>query len=190
VVHRCASCSTGCKTTYKTWTLESVTEQEFKEQEKPLLKRNSAAKQIHETFKLHDFIWIQKGKFIVNKFFTLAVSEECWTAVLQENMTLHDANDFVACVYDNIWWLECVMIVNENSDKVTISIVHPHDPSPSYVYLQQPNILSIHLSEVLMKVYPRTAAWWTYTLILVETQVMIKKLKHTNYHVYKQNSSI
>jgi len=23
------------------------------------------------------------------------------------------------------------MIVNENSDKVTISIVHPHDPSPS-----------------------------------------------------------
>jgi hypothetical protein len=49
------------------------------------------------------------------------------------------------------------MTVNENSMKVTFSFLHPHGPSPSYVYPQQPDILSIPLTELLMKVDPRTA---------------------------------
>jgi hypothetical protein len=37
-------------------------------------------------------------------------------------------------VYDSVWWLGCIMTVNENSVEVTISILHPHGPSPLYVY--------------------------------------------------------
>jgi hypothetical protein len=43
-----------------------------------------------------------------------------------------------------------------NSMEVTISFLHPHGPSPFYVYPQQRDILSIHLSEVLIKVDPRS----------------------------------
>jgi hypothetical protein len=48
------------------------------------------------------------------------------------------------------------MTVNENSMEVTISFLHPHGPAPSYVYPQQPDILNIPLSEVLIKAHPRT----------------------------------
>jgi hypothetical protein len=67
------------------------------------------------------------------------------------------------------------MTVNENSMEVTISFLHPHGPSPSYVYPQQPDILRITLSEVLMKVDPRTATGQTSS---AEIQLMIEKLKH------------
>jgi hypothetical protein len=61
------------------------------------------------------------------------------------------------------------MTVNENSMEVTISFLQPRG-LPSYVYPQQPDILSIPLSEVLMKADLRTATGQTYTLTSAKTQ--------------------
>jgi hypothetical protein len=68
------------------------------------------------------------------------------------------------------------MAINENSLEVTISFLHPHGPPPSCVYPQQPDILSIPLSEVLMKVDQRKATGQTHTLTYTETQLMTEKL--------------
>jgi hypothetical protein len=62
--------------------------------------------------------------------------------------------------------------------EVTISFLHPHGSSPSYVYPQQPDVLNIPLSEILMKVDPRTATRRTYTLTSAETKLTTEKLKH------------
>jgi hypothetical protein len=47
---------------------ECLTELEFIEEEMLLFKRNSAAKPIHGTLKLHAYLPMQKGKLIVKKF--------------------------------------------------------------------------------------------------------------------------
>jgi hypothetical protein len=70
------------------------------------------------------------------------------------------------------------MTVNENSVEAAISPLHPYGPSPSFVYPQQPDILSIPLSEVVMKVDPRKATGRTCTLTSAETQLTIGKFKH------------
>jgi hypothetical protein len=62
--------------------------------------------------------------------------------------------------------------------EVTITFLDPHGPSSSYVYPQQPDILSITLSQVLTKADPRIATGRTYTSTSAKTQLMIKKLKH------------
>jgi hypothetical protein len=65
---------------------------------KVLFRRNSAAKPLLGTLKLHAFLPIWKCKLIVKRFSTSAESEECCVTVLRENMTL-DARGFVTCVW-------------------------------------------------------------------------------------------
>jgi hypothetical protein len=77
--------------------LEFVTELEFTEEEKLLLKK-STDNAIHGSLKLHAFLPIQKSKFTGKKFPTSAESEECCITVLQESMTLDGAKGFVMCV--------------------------------------------------------------------------------------------
>jgi hypothetical protein len=63
---------------------------------------------------------------------------------------------------------------------------HPHDPSPFNP--QQPDILAIPLSEILMKANLGTATRQTYILTSAKTLLMTDMLQHKtiNYHVYKQ----
>jgi hypothetical protein len=70
-------------------------------------------------------------------------------------MTLVNAKSYVTGT--DVWWLGCVMTSNENLMEVTISFLQSRGPSPSDMYAQQPDILSIPLSEVLMKVDQRKA---------------------------------
>jgi hypothetical protein len=78
-------------------------------------------------------------------------------------------------VYYKVWWFGCIIIVNENSVKVTISFLHPQGPLPSCVYPQQPDILSIQFLDVLMRVDPRRATGRIYTLTTDETQLTAEK---------------
>jgi hypothetical protein len=55
--------------------------------------------------------------------------------------------------------------------EVTISFLHPHGPATSYVYPQQPDIVSIPLTEVLIKVDPRTATGQTNTFNICQNIV-------------------
>jgi hypothetical protein len=62
-------------------------------------KRNSVANPIQGTLKLRAYLPIEKGKLILNKFFTSAVSRTVLTVMAQENMTLDDAKGFVTCIW-------------------------------------------------------------------------------------------
>jgi hypothetical protein len=89
---------------------------------------------------------------------------------------LRDTKRFIA--HGNVWWLQCIMIVIENFIKVTIHILHLHSVSPTYVYPQQPGIISIPLSEVLLEVGARKATRRTHTLTSAKTQLKTEMLKH------------
>jgi hypothetical protein len=51
----------------------------------------------------------------------------------------------------NLWWLGCVLSINETIKEVKNGFVHPHGPSPSYIFPRHPAILWIHQSGVSTK---------------------------------------
>jgi hypothetical protein len=87
-------------------------------------------------------------------------------------------------VYDNFWWLGCVLSVSEESDDVKISFRNPHGPSASYIYPAMPHILRLPQSAVLAKFSPNTATGHTYTLTSEETKLTAERIKTyiCNFH--------
>jgi hypothetical protein len=67
--------------------------------------------------------------------------ENYMISVLKDLMELKDITGFVKCMYDNFWWLECVLSVSEESNGVKITFLYPHGPSVSYIYPAMPHIL-------------------------------------------------
>jgi hypothetical protein len=62
-------------------------------------------------------------------------------SVLKDIIELKDITGFVTRMYDNFWWLECVLSVCEESNNVKISFLHPDGPSKLYIYPATPHIL-------------------------------------------------
>jgi hypothetical protein len=54
--------------------------------------------------------------------------------------------------YDCKWWVECVVSAEEETDMVKIMFLHPHRPSPSYMYPTRPDIVQVPRQDILMKV--------------------------------------
>jgi hypothetical protein len=63
-------------------------------------------------------------------------------SMLKDMIELKDITGFVTCMYDNFWWLGCVLSVSEESNDMKISFLHPHGPSASYIYPATPHILN------------------------------------------------
>jgi hypothetical protein len=78
-------------------------------------------------------------------------------------IVLQDITGSVTCLYDNFWWLGCVLSVSEVSSDAKISSLHPHGPSASYIYPVTPHILWLPQSAIL--------AGHTYTLTSEETKL-------------------
>ena len=89
-------------------------------------------------------------------------------------MDIKYAVGFVICKYWYTWWLDCILGVE--GDKVKINFLKPHGPSPSFKYLQFPDILVMHKSEVLTKVDATTSAGRVNQLTEFETQTAKKAI--------------
>jgi hypothetical protein len=87
-------------------------------------------------------------------------------------------------MYDNFWWVGCVISVSEESNNVKISFLHPHGPSASYVHPVMPHILRLPQSAILANVRPNTAAGRTCTLVNEETKFTAERSKTyiCNFH--------
>jgi hypothetical protein len=107
-------------------------------------------------------------------------------SVLKDKIELKDITRFVTCMYDNFWWLGCVLSVSEESNDVKISFLHPHEPSASYIYPATPHILWLPRSAILAKVSPNTATGHTYTLTTEETKLTADRSKNTSVNSTNQ----
>jgi hypothetical protein len=84
-------------------------------------------------------------------------------------------------MYDNFWWLGCVLSVSEESNEVKISSLLPCGPSASYIYPATLHILQLSQSAVLAKVISNTATGHTYTLKPVKRpNLQQRDVKHTS----------
>ena len=83
---------------------------------------------------------------------------------MEHELTPEEIKGFVTCMYNEEWWVSCVLQVSEDSEQVRVSFLHPNGPSRSFKYPARPDILTIPVGDVLTRVDPRTAKGRTYTL--------------------------
>ena len=70
--------------------------------------------------------------------------------------------------------------MDSDNSEVKLTFLHPHGPARSYKYPATPDILTVTVSEIVTKVYPRTATGHVYTLTKQENDLAAKKLNSSN----------
>ena len=98
--------------------------------------------------------------------------------VEEGDLVLEEIKGFVTCAYDDDWWLACVLRLNEDSEEVSVSFLHPQGPSRSFKYPPTPDVLNIPVGDVLTLVDPRTAKGRTYTLTQKASRAATEKLRN------------
>jgi hypothetical protein len=129
-----------------------VTENEYKEEEGLLSSRFATAETVRGTQQLHVFMPVKKGIFDT-KIYSASpnYTENSVISALKEMIELKDITGFVTRMYDNFWWLGCVLSVSEESNDIKISFLHPHRTSALYIYPAMSHILQFPQSAILAK---------------------------------------
>jgi hypothetical protein len=149
-----------------------VTENE-NEEEGLLSSQFATAQTVHGTQQLHAFMPVKKGVLNTNIYSASPnYTENPVSSVRKDTNQLKDITGFVSCMYDNFWWLGCVLSVSEESNDVKISFLHPHGPSTSYIYPAMPHIVRLPQSAILAKVSSNTCI---RTLTSEETKLTAQK---------------
>ena len=123
------------------WGAENLTSLHFKYSttidysEECLEERLKVSRTIPGIQKLHCFIPLSNSIVLTKKFSNSCVGkEEKITLVSKDEIPVDKITGFVTAVYEKKWWLGCVLQVHQDDRKVSINILIPNDPSPSYKY--------------------------------------------------------
>ena len=74
-------------------------------------------------------------------------------------------NEYVACRYDEKWWIGVVEEVNEVEQDVKINFLHPPGPARSFRWPSRPDVCWVPITDVICQVQaPVTATGRTYTI--------------------------
>ena len=157
----------------------------------PFDKANYSAKRIFDLFchgcvkesipfsyigaKICDECRKQLGK-LPKEYSSSSSSKEERVTIRGDELTLEEITGFITCIYDDQWWVACVLQTEVNGE-VKVSFLHPNGPSLSFRYPHRPDILNIPLSDILSKVDPRTITGRVYTLTPKESRDASEKLK-------------
>ena len=127
-----------------------------------LEERFKQARTIPGTRRFHSFTPVSKTTISAKEYSSSSSLKEERVTICGNELTLEEITGFVTCIYDDQWWVACVLQTEAN-DKVKVSFLHPHGRSRSFRYPQRPDILNIPFSDILTKVDPRTVTGRVYT---------------------------
>ena len=60
-------------------------------------------------------------------------------------------NDYIAVIYDDLWWLGQVSCVNEEQQDAEISFLHPHGPGKLFAWPEKEDICCVPLTHMLCR---------------------------------------
>jgi hypothetical protein len=81
---------------------------------------------------------------------------------------------YITIVYEDHWWLGCVLEKYEENEEFKIRFLHPHGPSAYFVFLSQPDELILPVSLILSTVAPTSGTGITYKLSSAEAHHISK----------------
>ena len=132
---------------------------------------------IHGTQQFHCFIPSTCHTEIIAKVYSLS-DKYCKHSIGgSKTLAIDEMVGFVTCEYDQRWWLACVLSQDFDNEEVTVTILEPPGPAPSFVYPSKEDILTVARNKVLTRVQPRTATGRTYTLAQKEMSDATKMLE-------------
>lgn len=145
--------------------------EEHNENEERLATRFDKTKTIKGTHNLHAVIPISDTQ-MATKLFSSSTERKLQAPVITDSVTAEleeIESGFVTVMYDNFWWLACILGKNNETNEVKVSFLHPRGPAASFFYPQpRLDILDVSTDTLLKKVEPRTATGRTYTLTTEE----------------------
>lgn len=140
------------------------TSQEEWSKEKTLLEeRFNIACTIPGTLKLHSFVPTSLSELKV-KFVSNSTDDKTVRIRKQTNFIFEEIKGFVTAMYDQKWYLACVLETYSDLMEVKLTFLEPNGPSPSFKYPRRPDILIVPEKDILSIVDPQTATGRTYNL--------------------------
>ena len=108
------------------------------------------------TRKLYSFIPISKDALRTRIYSFSTITREDRVTKLPGDLELEEVSGFVTCLYNSQWWLGCVLEIHTEEVQISLTLLHPPGPSRSYKYPDVPVIITSPLTEILIKVCPRS----------------------------------
>ena len=126
---------------------------------------------------LHSFVPISKDTLRTRIYSSSIITREDRVTKLPGDLELEEVSGFVTCSYNSEWWLGCVLETHTEEVQVSLTLLHPPGPSRSYKYPDVPVIVTLPLTEILIKVCPRSRTGRVYTLIQKEIKTTVDKFE-------------
>ncbi|GBL74793.1 hypothetical protein AVEN_243649-1 [Araneus ventricosus] len=138
-----------------------------------------------EEFKELDKKTRQNGQvWILNYVFdgTLLKGAEI-SAILQRLEPSH--HNYVACVYEESWWIELVSELNKEEGDYTIAFMHPHGPSETFYWPERQNECPVPSQHILCVI--ETPEITSHTGRLYKIRTTSKKKIDDNWNTFKES---
>ena len=84
----------------------------------------------------------------------------------QVSLQLIRINDYLACRYDEQWWIRLVTDVSEEQQDVEVSFMHPHGPSRNFRWPTRADICWVAVNEILCIIEAPITATGAHTIYL------------------------
>lgn len=145
------------------------TTNDYSIEEKKLKERFEQSCTIAGTHKLHAFIPLTTNTICTKVYSASALSKIEQVTKLEGELLISDIKGYVIAVYDEKWWLTCVIDTDADDNKVKLSFLHPSGPSPSFKFPNKPDVLLVPVQDVLTIVDPTTVTGRVYSITEKET---------------------
>ncbi len=155
-----------------------MTVAEWKEEQQFLSERFAIAKTVAGTQRLHSFVPVSETKLQVREYSNSSSSTV--VSVIKNSikeLELEAIQGYIAVEYNEKWWVAYVDELRPGTHEVSVNFLHPHGPSPSYLFPEPQDTLVVDISDVLIPISPSTATGRTYTLQRNDTNRAIAALK-------------
>ena len=148
------------------WTVDNIptisftysTDMEYLNHSASLQDQFQKARQIVGTQQLHAFLPQSQNKLLAKVYSFAPDGKEVSVTTETTEIPFDQIHGFVTCMYNGFWWLACVLSTDERAESVNLSFLHPHGPSPSYVFPSKPDIFIVPAIDILTKVDPSTTS--------------------------------
>ena len=161
-----------------------VNNEEYVEEEKYLKSRFEEAVAVVGTHRFHAFIPLTKGQ-VKTKYYSFSdnsVTHKVQVSSGDEDVLFEEIVGYVACAYNNEWWMACVLSKDQVEEEVKVSFLHPSGPSQSFTYPRKADILIVPNKFILCQLHPTTSTGRTYHIPKEEmaraAQILCKKKKY------------
>ena len=128
---------------------------------------------------LHSILPISRRRVRVRNLSSSATFKEERVTLNTGDLQVDLIVGFVTCLYDEKWWLTCVLQIIQEDSQVKLTFLHQHGPSSSYEYPGTQDICTLPIKNILTLVDSRSRSGCVYTPSKDKTKVSSGKLKAT-----------